>query len=60
MNLRTSKKNVSFFRSAIIASAVKCCGQKRLRVAREAKKECPGETRMLKKQFELCIQGIVT
>ena len=46
------EKEWSLFRTAIIASAVECCGQKRLRVAGIARNEHPGGTRMLKKPFE--------
>jgi len=45
----------SLFRSAIIASALDCCGQKWLRVAGDAgdgEKSTPGGTRTLKKLFE--------
>jgi len=46
------EKEWSLFRSAIIASAVECCGQKRLVVGDSEKRTPRWNFRMLKKLFE--------
>jgi len=57
------EKKWSLFSSAIIASAVECCGQKRLRLAEDSEKRTPWWNQDVKKAIRAkkgIIQGLVT